>query len=209
MATGDQNDILNRIDGLIPPSWFGSASPNLTALLSGLASMLAWVYSLIAYVQNQCRIATATDGFLDLISADFFGPNLPRNAGETDTAFRARIQANLLRPRATRAGLIATVQTLTGTTPRLFEPQRPMDTGGWGGNPYGGYGVAGGYTNPALCRPNQALMTITPGNGVSDAAIAAAVDQAKPAGTIIWITIQHGLNLGQQSNSQYVPVLFP
>lgn len=191
MATGDQNDVLNRLDGLLPASWFGSAPATLTALLSGLASMLSWVYSLISYVQAQCRIATATDGFLDLISADFFGTTLPRGSGESDSAFRARIRANLLRPRVTRAGMITTLQVLTGRTPKIFEPARPMDTGAWGGGcPYGGYGMAGGYSNPSLI-PFQALITAYRGNGVTDAAIYAAVDAAKPTATEMWVNIQN------------------
>jgi hypothetical protein len=190
MATGDQNDMTSRLDGLLPPGWFGSVTPALTALLSGLSAVLAWVYSLIAYVQNQTRIATATDGFLDLISFDFFGGGLPRNGAESDTSFRSRIQANLLRERVCRAGIIQSLQILTGRTPRLVEPARPMDTGGWGKNPYGGYGVAGAYSNPALI-PFQALITVYRGNGVPDAQLYAAVDAVKPIGTDVWVNLSN------------------
>ena len=36
-------------------------------------------------------MATATGGFLDLAAADLFGGGLPRQAGEANDAFRARI----------------------------------------------------------------------------------------------------------------------
>ena len=67
--------------------------------LSGPAWALSQIYALIQYAVLQTRIATATDGFLDLISYDFFGGNLPRRSQEKDNPFRARILATLLRPR--------------------------------------------------------------------------------------------------------------
>lgn len=176
-----------RLSGLLPQSWFGAAPPNLWALLSGLASSLSWLYSLVAYTQNQCRVRTATDGFLDLVAQDYFGGALPRHAGESDAAFRTRILANLLMQKGTRAGLIATLTVLTGKRPLLFEPQRPADTGVYGG-PYGGYGLAGGYGSAAF--PNQALAVVYRGNGVATADIYAAIDGAKPAGTTIWTAIR-------------------
>jgi hypothetical protein len=75
--TGDQTDILGRIKALLPFRWFPDTTPVLDALLSGIAWSLALIYSLIQYAKNQTRIATASDGFLDLISYDFFGINLP------------------------------------------------------------------------------------------------------------------------------------
>ena len=46
------------------------------------------VYGLTAYARLQTRIATATDGFLDLISFDFFGRRCPGKPQESDAAFR-------------------------------------------------------------------------------------------------------------------------
>src|ERR1700722_7829173 len=131
MATGDQNDMLARIKALLPNGWFRGLTPVLDALLSGYAWSLSFIYQLIQYAQLQTRIATATDGFLDLISFDFFGNTLLRRQQEQDNPFRARILATLLREKATRKGMNDALVNLTGRTPIIFEPSRPADTGGW------------------------------------------------------------------------------
>ncbi|QAU22607.1 hypothetical protein EO087_00305 [Dyella sp. M7H15-1] len=107
---------------------------------------------------------------------------------------------------------------LTDRAPVIIEPTRPADCGGYGA-PNGGYGVAGaygslllpyqafviafrpfsaqgvagmaGYDSPAggygVAGGYSSLSLITA--GVSDAAIFAAVDAVKPAGTIVWVRI--------------------
>jgi hypothetical protein len=85
------------------------------------------------YAKAQLRIATASDGFLDVISADFFGTTLPRKTNESDAAFRNRIIINLFRERATRKAVTQVLTTLTGRAPLIVEPSRPADTGAYGG----------------------------------------------------------------------------
>src|SRR4051794_13359328 len=102
MATGDANDMLARIKALLPAGWFKGDTPVLDAVLSAAAYGLSFIYSQIAYAKLQTRIGTATDGFLDLISFDFFGGSLPRRKQEVDASFRARIIATLLRAKGTR-----------------------------------------------------------------------------------------------------------
>ena len=226
MATGDQNDMAGRLAALLPVSWFQGSVPVLSVLLAGLGNGLALVYSLTAYARLQTRIGTASDGWLDLISADFFGATpgsspgqaLPRRTGELDSRYRARILAQLLRERATRNGMIGMLTVLTGRVPLVFEPERPADTGGWGGGC--GYGVAGGWGSVLLpaqvfvtaFRPTGTGVPIVAGYGiptgayatagqaeyaamamiqgaVTDADIYAAVDATKPAGTTAWTSI--------------------
>lgn len=153
---GDATDMLARLKALLPPKWFPDNSPVLDALLSGPAWALSLVYSLIQYAKNQTRISTATDGFLDLIAFDFFGNNLPRRSQETDTSYRARIKATLLREKVTRNGMIQALINLTGRTPFIFEPARPADTGAYNIST-SGYGLAGGYGS--LMLPAQVFMT--------------------------------------------------
>jgi hypothetical protein len=113
--TGDQTDILGRIKGQLPP-WFGiGATPILDALLVGVAWAMAWVYSLYAYAVLQVRLATATDGFLDMFAWDFFGPVLVRG-DDDDTTFRRKITTSLMKERVTAAATIAILQQLTGAT---------------------------------------------------------------------------------------------
>jgi len=218
MAIGDQNDMAGRLAALLPVSWFQGAVPVLSVLLAGLGNGLALIYSLTAYAKLQTRIGTASDGWLDLISADFFGTTLPRRTGELDSRYRARILAQLLRERATRKGMIGMLTVLTGRAPLVFEPERPADTGGWGGGC--GYGVAGGWGSVLLpaqvfvtaFRPTGTGVPIVAGYGiptgayatagqaeyaamtmvqgaVTDADIYAAVDATKPAGTTAWTAI--------------------
>ncbi|MFL9904229.1 hypothetical protein PQR71_39930 [Paraburkholderia fungorum] len=188
-GVGLNSNIVLRLQKWLPNGWFPNAiGTRIFATLSGFSANLSTVLAQITYVKLQTRIRTATDGFLDLISWDFFGPALPRNTSEVDNAFRARILANLLRPRATRQGMITTLTLLTGRAPRVVEPKRPMDCGGWGGNPFGGYGVAGAYTNPAV-QPFQAAIVAYRGNNVPDSAIYAAIDEAKPIATIMWTAL--------------------
>ena len=216
--TGDQNDMLERLKALLPRGWFGDSPTILTALLSGFAAIFANVYSVLAYAKQQLRIATATDGFLDVISADFFGTTLPRKSGESDSAFRNRITVNLFRERATRNAIVTVLKALTGRSPLIVEPRRPSDTGGYG--IACGYGVAGAYGS--LVHTYQAFITAyrpigtgipyvagygaSPGGyatpsraeyanigsmttGVTDAAIYAAIASVLPAATIAWVSI--------------------
>jgi len=218
MATGDQNDMASRLDALLPKGWFADSSPIRDGLATGMAWALSFVYGLIAYAKLQTLITTATDGFLDLISYDFFGNLLPRKSPEGDTAFRARILANLIQERGTRPGMVKVLTALTGKAPVIFEPQRPADTGAYG---YAcGYGVAGGYGSkllPCQCfitayRPSGSGVSLVAGyrsstgayrtpsrseyadtsmieGAVTDADIYAAIAATKPAGTTAWARI--------------------
>lgn len=158
MATGDQVDITARLQRLIPWSWFPlGLAPLYVGIIAGLAAVFAQVYSLLAYVRNQMRLQTSTDGFLDLFAFDFFGPSgLPRRNGEQDPPYSQRIKLNLFRRRCTRPAVIKVLQDLTGRTPTIFEFRRAADTGAYGA-PNIGYGVAGGYGSRHL--PWQAFIT--------------------------------------------------
>jgi hypothetical protein len=155
VAIGDQGNVFTRLKSYLPP-WFGSGlTPVLDALLQAPAWALSFVYQLYAYATLQTRIKSQTDGWLDLTSADFFGAALPRKANETDAAFDARILANLFVEKATRDGIEDALERLTGQTPIIFEPLRPLDTGAYGA-PNWGYAEAGGYGS--LLMPYQCLV---------------------------------------------------
>ncbi|SCU75512.1 conserved hypothetical protein [Cupriavidus necator] len=219
--TGDQQDVYRRLRGYLPP-WFGDEAdtPIINGLLNGLAYAGAYVYSLYAYAKLQTRILTATDGWLDMIAADFFGSALLRTANQSDASFRARIILSLFRERATRNGMIKVLEDLTGRTPKIIEPTRPADTGAYGG-PLIGYGVAGAYGSllmPFQCFviayrplgtgiPNVAGYGISTGGygqpsqadyasmasiqgAVTDADIYAAIEATRPVGTTVWAAIQ-------------------
>lgn len=216
---GDQSDFTARLKSLLPNGWFSDDAPVLNAVLNGLSYCLSLMYGLIAYAKLQTRIATATDGFLDLVAFDYFGAFLMRRLKEIDGALRARIFLNLLREKATRHGIIKVLTDLTGQIPIVFEPWRPLDCGAYGVN-ISAYGVAGGYGS--LVLPYQGFITCFDpiGQGVpfiagygnpegaynagsqteyaspslisglvTDADLYAAVADAKVEGTIAWMQI--------------------
>ncbi|PRP68689.1 hypothetical protein BUE93_20705 [Chromobacterium amazonense] len=214
--TGDQNDMLQRLKSLLPPTWFGDNTTIRDALLTAFSTALAWAYSLYLFAQAQTRIRTASGGWLDLIALDYFGNNLQRYPGQSDSSFLNRIQINLFRERTTRYGMAKVLHDLTGRWPTIIEPARPADVGGLGINI--GLGCAGAVGS--ISMPNQALVTayrpIGTGAGnwpgvatgaagtglamgllpsaqlqpaVTDADIVAAIEATKPYGTVIWMRI--------------------
>jgi len=152
---GDVADFVRRMLGVLPRRWFSDPAPAgqtptlLQALLSGFGFAWSQIYALVIQVRLLSRLATVFGSFLDMASVDFFGSGLPRRPGEADPLFRARVQQEMLRPRATRSALSLVLSQLTGQLPTIFEALRPMDTGGYavGGV---GYSVAGGWGNLAL-----------------------------------------------------------
>lgn len=155
MATGDKSDIQARLQLALPKQWFLTDGPVIGAILGALATGWAWLYSLYAYIKAQSRVLTASDGWLDVIAADFFGTTLARKANQTDSSFRAAIIVNLFRERATRKAIIQVLTQLTGRAPVIIEPERPADTGAYGA-PNSGYGSAGAYGSVLL--PYQAFV---------------------------------------------------
>jgi hypothetical protein len=167
-TAGTQGDIVGRLQSVLPNGWFADDAPVLGGLLNGIASGLAVLFQFLAYVQQQTRIATATDTFLDLVAQDFFGGNLVRAPGEPDSSLRARIQRAILQPQATRAALTAVLQNLTGRAPAIFEPPRLQDTGAYAIASTLAYNTVGGYGSFAV--PFQCFVTAyrPVGVGVAD-----------------------------------------
>lgn len=192
-------------------------SPVLTMLLQAPASSAAHIYSLTQYAELQTRISTASDGWLDLIAFDYFEDRITRNVNESDAAFRARIKLEILRERATRHGLYQVLLDLTGIAPVIFEPWRPADAfclnssalgvGELGSRSlpaqtfviaYRPVGSQSGLSQIAGLGSNYAglgsgFMALTGAaigsSAVTDAAIYAAVESVRAAGTTIWVQI--------------------
>lgn len=209
--------MLARLRALLP-RWFPDSAPVLDTLLAGLASSWATLFGMTTYAGLQVRVRTATDDWLDLVAADFFGAALVRRTAEGDQGLRSRILITLLRERATRAALIRALTDLTGRVPVVIEPTRPADTGGYGAAC--GYGMAGSYGSLAIpywCfvkafRPIGSGLPNVAGYGapsagysiasqgeyaalamvtgsVSDADIYAAARDVCPAGVTAWVAI--------------------
>lgn len=211
---GDTTDMARRVRALVPQGWFNDQTPVLDGLLQSVGTAWSLSYGLINFVVQQARISTASGIFLDLISSDFFGTDLPRFNNEQDKTFVLRIKQELLRPRGTRAAVILALQQLTGRAPAIFEPALTSDTGGYtlGGV---GYCVSGGWGNLAL--PFQSFITAYRAEGsgiaqiagyatggvlaygdlsmeplqISDADIIAAIPPLLPAATTAWVRISN------------------
>ena len=176
MATGDVSDMTWRMFSVLPRRWFPAldAAPILSGVLAGVGWAWSYAYSLIGYVDEQTRITTATGAFLDMVAVDFFGSMLSRHPGEADGSFRQRIIANLLPERATRAGVLSALSSLTSGTTRIFEPGRPADTGAYatladpsmGGDC--GYGISG-LAYGSLNLPAQFLILASRPQQLTDA----------------------------------------
>jgi hypothetical protein len=174
MAIGDQDDLLRRLKAVTPVGWFPDQTPVLDGVLSGIAAIWSWAWSLLDYVAKQRRIGTATDVNLDLIAMDFLGAGLPRLSGEGDDSYRRRLKASIFREMGTRKAVSDAIETVTGQAPGIFEPSLASDTGGYGsaGKPIWtglAYGKSGGYGSYDL--PFQAFVTayrpiLSSGSGV-------------------------------------------
>lgn len=194
MAMGDQNDMLARLKAVLP-RWFGAASTVLDGAMSGMAYVGSFIYALYAYLVLQTRIRTASDGNLDMVAADFFGPTIMRSQGQTDGSFRAVVIANLFRERGTRAGMTKMLLDVTGRAATCVEPGNPGQVGGWG-MPNIGYGVAGAWGTTT--HPGTVLITAylpDGSNGVAAGSLTAqdiynAVEAVRPIGSTCWVSVQ-------------------
>lgn len=99
-------------------------------MLQGCGAVFQFAWSLLQYVYPQQRLATATGAMLEIYAQDFFGSELPRDTGETDDAYRARIEAALVPLRFTRPAIEAAIADSWDDSWALVEPRNANDTKG-------------------------------------------------------------------------------
>lgn len=161
MATGDQNDIISRLQSYLPAKWFGDydSAPIISGVLAGIASAMSVIYTLIMFFWAQTRLQTSSGAWIELWAADFLGSSLPRNQNELDAAYIGRVQAALFQPRGTRTAMQNVLTNLTGRAPIIFEPSRPLDSGCLGANS-GVNSFCGVARMGSLATPFSALITV-------------------------------------------------
>ena len=126
--TGDADDMRARLRLTLPAHWFADTAPVLDGILYGLSSAWVALFALLQFIKTQCRIGTATNGFLDMAAQDYLGAAVSRRTQETDDAFRARLLLAMQRGRATRQAIVDAAAA-AGFTVQIFEAARPADTG--------------------------------------------------------------------------------
>lgn len=189
MAIGDQNDLVSRLNRVLPP-WFGSVFPRLASIVAGIASALSWFYSLYGYAKLQTRIATASGAFLDLIGQDYLGGKWPRHTGQTDVSYRNTLNVLIFAPKNTRGAIIHVLTGLTGVAPVMQEAQMASD--GMAYSRTGGYSSGQNY---GTAMPFQVFINAyrplpdTLWSWTTDADIYAAVEFVRPAAIKAWVRI--------------------
>ncbi|RFD18689.1 hypothetical protein DY926_15025 [Komagataeibacter melaceti] len=201
MADTTQNGFALRIRRLLPTGWFPPApatgqpeqAPVLNALLQGFGSVFAWVWALLAGTDAQTRLATMTGAFLDMFAADFFGTMLSRNPGESDDAFRTRIEEALFPSLGTRPDVVNVMADEVRQAGRVIEPRNAADCKGLGSLSAPATGGGYGYGVSALrygsrAAPFQLFAQLPTGdtNPPATQTLDRMAD-VMPAGTIAWV----------------------
>jgi hypothetical protein len=114
--------MLDRLMKYLPKGWFPNPSENVSGVMAGGAYGLQFIKDLTDYADKQTRIKTSTDGWLDIVAADFFGENqFPRQPGETDPHYLTRIRINMFREAGTLNAIKSILKELTGNDPTIYE----------------------------------------------------------------------------------------
>jgi len=196
-----QSQFAQKLRALLPTGWFPASpeageadpAPILNGILRGIGSVFSSSWGLFQSVFDQQRLATATGGMLDVYAEDFFGSGLPRNQGEQDDDYRARIKSSLFPTLGTRPSIERALKSCWGSNWRIVEPRNSSDTKGYGAinTPESGGGY--GYEDPelrygTLLTPFQAFISLdqTP-TFRPPQAILTSIEAVRAGGTMMWI----------------------
>lgn len=197
----DQKGFAFRVRALLPDGWFPDApasgeaerAPVLNGILQGIGSIYEWAWNLLAQIYTQQRLSTASGGILEIYADDFFGGSLPRNDGESDESYRARIRTKIFPLVATRPAIEGAILTATGSSGTIIEPRNASDTKGIGELSTPSIGGGYGYGSPSLrygsmltpCQFFAILPTV--GSGAPAQATLTEISNIKAAGVVAWV----------------------
>ena len=191
MATGDSDDILSRLKSYTPRNWFGdwADAPIISAILTGISTVLAACYLLVVFAKAQTRLDTSSGGWVDIWVSDFLGTTLPRKPNESDASYIARAKIAIFQAKGTRPAMIGALTQLTGKAPVIFEPARPLDTGCMGAST-GVASFCGVSRMGSLAVPYTALITVY--RPTATGGSAGAVYTRSPAWSAMSAPLSHG-----------------
>ncbi|MCE2574392.1 hypothetical protein [Komagataeibacter sp. FNDCR2] len=196
-----QSGFARRIRALLPTGWFPAApalgedeqAPVLNAMVQGFGAMFAWVWSLLAMTSDQTRLASMSGAFMDMFAADFFGTMLGRNPGESDDAFRTRIEEALFPSVGTRPDVVNVITDEAGTPGRVIEPRNATDCKGLASLTSPATGGGYGYGAPGLRYGSRAapftLFAQLPTGDMNPPAnqTLSRIATVMPAGAVAWV----------------------
>lgn len=210
-----ENTFPERIYGYLPTQWFSDENPILMGYLAGPGILFFFIYNLLIEIKNQTRLQTSTGEFIDLWAQDFFGTDVQRCYGESDEAYIKTIENNILAPRVTRQAMITNLYNLTGRIPIIWENQSQEDgaflnhaflnhaylSGSFTSGAYQAWIIAFRPTplvsnrhnflnNDAFCNADSYFgPDLFEPNCVTDDLILKTINETKPAGTLMHVTI--------------------
>jgi hypothetical protein len=144
-----------RLIFLFPYPWLSDYARSVSgiayAIFLSIGTELNFISQQMYYAWTACRLQTATNGALDLFAQDYFGNNLPRQPGESDTSYRIRIQALLFQPQVTREAIVNALESAyPGISVRPLEGWNPSDTGYYADQTSGYKGSYYDYDSPLI-----------------------------------------------------------
>jgi hypothetical protein len=119
----------------VPGDWaLPDANPQKTYTVTSGNPPVTQTFETGSKLQQQLRLGSAQGNALDFAALDFFGQTLPRNPGESDAAYFARIQLSLFNQLTiTEPNVRAWLTKYTGINPHFINPNVPGDVGGYSG----------------------------------------------------------------------------
>lgn len=171
---------------LWPRGWFGDSARTEGGIAHQIAVGLAFALGTqdtnLQVVRVASRLPSSVGLAIDTYAFDFFAANLPRQAGELDPDYIARIEANLSAHKSTRPGEIV-LGNLYGST-FINEPWRTVETGAWDTDGVFAWDSVGGWgqDEPGFW---VYIVTGTTYTTQQKAAIKATIVSGKPAGIAV------------------------
>ncbi|MFT9298957.1 MAG: hypothetical protein ABF542_12715 [Gluconobacter sp.] len=199
---GSIDDFASRLRSLLPGGWFppvpqdleDETAPVLVAVLRGFSAILAGLWTLLQECRQQTRLMTMNGPFLDMLAADYFGPDgLARRTSEQDRDYRARIVSSLVAQKSTREAVFNALLSVTGVAPTIFEPLNTADCHALassavpaGGGGYG-YGCAG--LRYGSRQGGQFFVETALGHAADAHVIYQAIEKTAASGITGWVKV--------------------